>query len=235
FWCFILLFCFSTSFQFIYTKEECFRAAVYESVLIKDKYVWLKQEEFKHLEVYNFVAKQAAKNGSQTIVFPEHGLAKYYDRNKMYQYSEEVTNEKAKTKTIRSKTNSTKTKLYCKRYVANMVEVEFCSPNQQGCPSDGRFQYKTAIAFDSNGTILTKYRKYHLFGEIDLFNKPNKQEFSTFDTPFGKFGMLICFDSLFKDPKSGLIEEHGASTFTMPTWWYSLVNLNPDTCFSLIT
>ncbi len=65
--------------------------------------------------------------------------------------------------------------------------------------------YNTAYVFDPQGNQIAKHRKVHLF-DIDV---PGGQYFkesdtltggnhiTTFDTPFGKMGLVICFDIRF--------------------------------------
>ncbi|RWS20603.1 pantetheinase-like isoform X2 [Leptotrombidium deliense] len=102
-----------------------------------------------------------------------------------------------------------------------MGEVEYCNHTNPRCPKDGRFQYNVAVAFDSDGFLVAKYRKYHLYGENDHYNFPEKQEFATFDTPFGRIGLFVCFDSLFKYPAVEMVEKYNITTLALPTWWFN--------------
>ncbi len=53
--------------------------------------------------------------------------------------------------------------------------------------------YNSACFIDKNGKILYVYDKTHLFGDEKLvFSKGNKLD--VFDSPFGKIGLLICYD-----------------------------------------
>lgn len=62
--------------------------------------------------------------------------------------------------------------------------------------------YNTSMAFDRQGNLLGSYRKIHLFDalkrkESELLS-PGDALF-TFDTGFGKCGVLICYDLRFPD------------------------------------
>ncbi|RWS25626.1 pantetheinase-like protein [Leptotrombidium deliense] len=226
----ILITCFAILFCSASANENCFRAAVYEAALVKDDYECAKQEINSNLAVYEYVVKKASQNMAHIIVFPEHGIFPTYDRNKTLRYSEVIPSKMGKVNPCKKRkkfaNRPIQLKLSCAAkknriyIVANLAEVEYCHSKKRGCPEDGRFQYNTAIAFDTNGVIVAKYRKYHLFGE-KAFDYPEKQEFSTFITPFGRLGLLICFDSLFEEPQSSLIKQYRVTTLSMPTWWYN--------------
>jgi hypothetical protein len=74
--------------------------------------------------------------------------------------------------------------------------------------------------FDRNGTIIARYRKYHLFNET--VDQPPKPEAVTFTTDFGvTFGILICFDINFYDPPLRLIRDYNVTDFVLSSDWYS--------------
>jgi omega-amidase len=69
---------------------------------------------------------------------------------------------------------------------------------------DGKI-YNTCIAFNPEGEIVAKHRKIHLF-DIDIPGKMTFKEsdtltggsnLATFDTPYGKVGLGICYDIRF--------------------------------------
>lgn len=73
--------------------------------------------------------------------------------------------------------------------------------------------------FDTDGTLLAKYHKQHLYHEIQ-FNTPQKAEIVTFKTSFGvTFGVFTCFDMLFYDPAIELVEKSGVRNIVFPTAW----------------
>ncbi|XP_031620024.1 vanin-like protein 2 [Contarinia nasturtii] len=80
--------------------------------------------------------------------------------------------------------------------------------------------YNMAIVFDRQGTVIAKYRKYHLFGERGV-ERPKVPDLTTFTTDFGvTFGVAICFDLMFANPMETLIA-HGIKNFVYPTYWFS--------------
>ena len=71
---------------------------------------------------------------------------------------------------------------------------------------DGRI-YNTSFVFSPDGTEIARHRKVHLF-DIDITGGQRFFESDTlssgdaatvFDTPFGKFGLCICFDMRFSE------------------------------------
>lgn len=70
---------------------------------------------------------------------------------------------------------------------------------------DGNRLFNTCFIFDPSGKRIARHRKVHLFDvdikggqsyrESDSFSAG--EELTAFDTPFGKFGVCICFDIRF--------------------------------------
>lgn len=59
----------------------------------------------------------------------------------------------------------------------------------------------------SDGLLVARYHKYNLYFEA-AFDTPPEPEIVTFDTPFaGKFGLITCFDILFREPTVMLVEK----------------------------
>ncbi len=52
--------------------------------------------------------------------------------------------------------------------------------------------------------LVSTYRKTHLFAREKLFFKPGNTGFQVFDLPFGKVGMMICFDWIFPEAMRSL-------------------------------
>lgn len=88
--------------------------------------------------------------------------------------------------------------------------------------TDGKL-YNTCYVFDDQGTCVARHRKTHLF-DIDV---PGGQRFmesdtfaagrdlTTFDTPWGKMGLCICFDMRFEE-LSRLMALRGAKAVFVP-------------------
>lgn len=83
--------------------------------------------------------------------------------------------------------------------------------------------YNTNVAFDREGVVVARYRKFNLFNEPGT-NVTSRPEMSYFTTDFGvTFGMFICFDILFKFPALDLLRQSGPeiSDFAYSAMWFS--------------
>jgi predicted amidohydrolase len=58
--------------------------------------------------------------------------------------------------------------------------------------------YNSASLLGPTG-FIGLYRKVHLFDRENLFFKPGNLGFPVFETPFGKIGLMICFDWIFPE------------------------------------
>lgn len=59
----------------------------------------------------------------------------------------------------------------------------------------------------SDGLLVARYHKYNLYFEA-AFDAPPQPEVVTFQTPFaGRFGLITCFDVLFREPALLLLEK----------------------------
>ncbi len=89
----------------------------------------------------------------------------------------------------------------------------------------GKRVKNTLLYIDSNGVILKRYQKIHLF-DVDVENgpilrestsvEPGNEILSPFDTPAGKLGLSICYDLRF--PELALrLRSLGAQILTFPS------------------
>jgi len=110
--------------------------------------------------------------------------------------------------------------------VLDMGDIQPCDPStDSSCPSDGRYQYNTQVAFDEQGALLAKYHKTHLFYEPQ-FNPAVPSDPTTFTTSFGvKFAMMICFDMMFATPSEYYVQMNDVFDVVYSTWW---INTPPD-------
>jgi predicted amidohydrolase len=65
------------------------------------------------------------------------------------------------------------------------------------------YLYNSAALVGPSG-LVGLYRKVHLFDRENLFFKPGNLGFPVFDLPFGKIGMMICFDWIYPEAARSL-------------------------------
>ncbi|CAB1443077.1 unnamed protein product [Pleuronectes platessa] len=221
-------------------------AAVYEHnlVLNPEPQVPLSRPEAlrhveKNLQIYEEQSERAARQGAQILVFPEDGLQGFnFSRSSISGYLETIPDPQQEnwnpcTEPGRHNNTEILQRLSCmaRRYnlylVANMADLQPCplstSPSSP-CPPDGHWQFNTNVVFRSDGQLVARYHKQNLYFE-DAFDSPPQPEIITFETPFaGTFGLLICFDILFKEPTVTLVER-GVRQLIYPTAWMNQLPL----------
>jgi predicted amidohydrolase len=75
--------------------------------------------------------------------------------------------------------------------------------------------YNSAALLGPDG-LVGLYRKVHLFDRECLFFEPGNLGFPVFDLPFGKIGLMICFDWIYPEAARTLTL-HGAQLIAHPS------------------
>ncbi|MCW3795084.1 carbon-nitrogen hydrolase family protein [Paenibacillus sp. LS1] len=88
--------------------------------------------------------------------------------------------------------------------------------------SDDDRVYNTAVIIDSDGEIVSSYRKTHLYDAFGAKEsrdiKPGTALFEPIDTPFGKLGLFVCYELRF--PEIARYQAlHGADIILVPSGW----------------
>jgi len=108
---------------------------------------------------------------------------------------------------------------------------------QVGCDHCGPDQdcfFNTAVVFDPTGSLVGVYHKYNLWtSELPIYDIDSTPTMTTIDTPFGKLGLTICEDLLWKSPVVDLAEQAEVDTLLVPlSWWdmfpHQLAHSNED-------
>jgi N-carbamoylputrescine amidase len=85
------------------------------------------------------------------------------------------------------------------------------------CERDGSRLFNTAVVVGPDG-VVAKYRKLHLFaGEKAIF-EPGDLGLPTVDLPFGRIGILVCYDLRFVE-SARVLALRGAALIAVPTAW----------------
>lgn len=207
-----------------------FRAATFEHQRIDLASV--KDSVNENLDIYARVAKIAAENDAQIIVFPEDGLMDGPPlrlRKVVEDIPDPMTLDSNKNNPcsnpklfpgldilIKLSCIAKENNLYL---VANYGTREACNTtNYKLCPETGDLLLNTNVVFDNDGRFIRRYRKWNLF--VESFDRAKEIENVYFDTPYGRFGLSICFDMMFKRPAIDLVEKYKIDTMLFPTWWY---------------
>ncbi|WP_330057963.1 carbon-nitrogen hydrolase family protein [Ruminococcus sp.] len=126
--------------------------------------------------------KSAAEEKADLIMFPEVQLSPFFPQ--YHNYSAEkylLTTYSPEIKAIQS---------CCKQYRI------YASPNVY-LHLKGK-NYDASLMIDRNGNIIGISKMVNIFQAKDFYEKdyyaPSDDGFKVFDTPFGKIGIVICFD-----------------------------------------
>jgi predicted amidohydrolase len=90
----------------------------------------------------------------------------------------------------------------------------------------GRF-YNSAVLIGPQG-LIGRYRKIHLWDEEKLFFEPGDLGLNVFHLPFGRVGMMICYDGWHPEV-ARILKLKGADLILDPTCWVLVPNVvTPD-------
>lgn len=187
-----------------------------------------------NLAIYRNASSEAGKDGVQILVFPEGGLGWVIaelnnTRDSMMPFCEELPSASASEVFCDSLNGSHPQlkNLSCMAREADLVLVvnlctfQSCNESDPSCPTDGRYQWNTDLVFSSNGSLIAKYYKSHLWGGAAVFDQPKVPDPVSFVTPFGvEFGVFTCYDIDFLEPTETLISQ-GITNFVFPSAWFN--------------
>ena len=91
--------------------------------------------------------------------------------------------------------NSPEIQAVCEKAKENQIYVLFTAHEKD----DADYYYNTAFLISDEGKICGKYRKAHLTWAEFMEGMITGDELPVFDTPFGKIGILICWDQWFAE------------------------------------
>lgn len=217
--------------------DGCFRAAVFENNRVDSEDIG--EQIQSNMEIFKRAAKLASENGANMIVFSEDGILmgsrqkvepylaeipdptqlSDQDRNPCLTKSAKISGHKQNDILIALSCIARDNQLYV---VANFGTRQNCEPGEQvgsrECPKKGFLALNTDVVLDPAGNFIRRYYKHNLY--IEIFDHSPELEQVYFDTPFGRFGIITCFDILFEKPAMQLVEQHQIDTMLFPTWWY---------------
>lgn len=163
---------------------------------------WDKEANYAKLERY---AREAASKGAQVIVTPEGYLEGYVGNGKR---SPGLTEEKYKEAgesidgplLTRARNLARELKVY--------LVVGFAEKRDAKT-------FNTVVIFSPEGAISSRYSKTHTLND-EPFNTKGR-EFPVIETPFGRWGTLICFDRQLPET-ARILAVKGAQLILLPSW-----------------
>lgn len=94
------------------------------------------------------------------------------------------------------------------------------------CEKEGSNLYNSSVLIGPDGYIGT-YRKIHLWYEEKLFFEPGNLGVPVFSTPFGRIGLLICYDIWFPEVLR-MCSLKGADIVGVSTNWVPMPGQGPE-------
>lgn len=94
------------------------------------------------------------------------------------------------------------------------------------CEREDDRYYNSVVMVGSDG-LIGIYRKLHLFDREHLYFVPGNRGLPVFDLPFGRVGIMVCYDLRFVETTRILCTQ-GADLIAVPTNWVPTFNQHID-------
>ncbi|EPX75371.1 nitrilase [Schizosaccharomyces octosporus yFS286] len=130
-----------------------------------------------------FVDEILSKESVDMVVFPELATSGYECGDKFYHLAECVE-------------TSDSVQFMCKVAKQYGVHIVFGFPERK--TQESKQLFNSSVYIDSKGHVCGTYQKMHLFDQERKYFS-HGTEFPIFNTPFGKMGLLICWDTAFPE------------------------------------
>ncbi len=161
-------------------------------------------EEEKFVKLQDRIL-QAAMQGAQVIVLPELVFTDYFcieEDSKHFDLAHAIDSEQMQTLSQLA------------RERAIVLVVPFFEKRAAG------LYHNSAAVFDADGSLLGNYRKMHIPDDPGFYEKyyftPGDLGFKSFQTRYGKIGVLICWDQWFPEA-ARLTAMQGCDLIVYPT------------------
>lgn len=173
---------------------------------------WDKQTNWAHIEP---LVRKAAEVGARLVVTPEGALDGY-----VINQVNNIEDASAKEETIKRfmQLGEPLDGAYIKKAAALAKELQIFFVLGFLERSEGLL-YNTVVLFDPEGGIIGKYSKTHFAQGYSI--NPScylaGEEYPVYQTPFGKIGMLICYDRQLPEP-ARILAVKGAQILLFPSY-----------------
>ncbi|MCK5811289.1 MAG: carbon-nitrogen hydrolase [Clostridiales bacterium] len=165
---------------------------------IESKFMDIAANELKMIDM----VKKASKQEADIIVFPETFSTGYN-----FSYMKDRINE------LGEKTTKTTIPLACnlaQKYNIYVIIPIIYKQNEK--------LYNSAVIINNKGDVINIYHKNHLWDEEKNYFTYGNHDYQVYNSPFGKFGVIICYDVDFPETCRTLAMK-GAEVIFVPSAW----------------
>jgi pantetheine hydrolase len=222
-------------------EPATFLAAVYEHELVVPwactERVCSREEAVQAMQVNLAVLRdqvaEAARQGAAIILLPEDGIHGYgFSRETLRPFLESVPSvADGSNPCLDDQDHDTflLQELSCLAAEHGIYLAAHLATRTPGCghcgPAHGEECYfNTLVVLDSLGRLAALYHKYNLWtSELNTFDiDPAGPQLVTLETPFGRLGLAVCADLMWRSPVVDLAEQEGVDTLLLPLSWWDL-------------
>jgi predicted amidohydrolase len=193
------------------SEQTITRVRIASAAILPDK--WEKEKNWERIE--NAVREAAVQGGAHVVVTPE-GVLEGYVINQVNRVKDEEEKKKIVEKflALGEPINGP----YIKKASNLCIELDIYLV-LGFLEREKKKLLNTAILIDPEGDIVGKYSKTH-FAQGYAINPGcyvTGEEYPVFNTPFGKIGMIICYDRQLPEP-TRIIALKGAQVLFVPSY-----------------
>src|SRR3989344_6084243 len=141
--------------------------------------------------------KLASKKEANIIIFPEDFVSR-------------TTSDRLESKNVSR--NVREFQKLAKEFKIDIIPGSFIE-------KENSKKYNITYYISSSGKILSRYKKIHLWNSERKNMKPGR-DISVFETKYGKFGLVICWDIMFPEIFTRMVKEGVKGVFCPSYWCY---------------
>ena len=163
--------------------------------------------------------EEAGENGAQLIVFPEAFISGYPDWVWLIPNSKGAQLNELYIRLVENAISvpDDSTALLCKAAKKANIHVTM-GMHEKNSETSNTSLFNSLLFIDNGGKIIGKHRKLiPTGGERLIWAQGDGSTLKSYNTPFGKIGGLICWESLMPLARNAIYEK-GTQIFAVPTW-----------------
>lgn len=158
--------------------------------------------------------REAVANGAEMVITPEFGLIGYPDIPELPDEEDSFRSRDDIAPYVERVPSGPSTRYFARlaRELRIWLQVGFVEVD----PATDQY-FNVAVAFDPTGRLVARFRKINLFELENQFLSPGR-DMVTYDTPFGRVGIVICADIYSWHPMEAL-RRAGVQVLALSTSW----------------